>query len=232
MKRYLTLGLAVILTAIVAISSTPLKANAQSAGLVSSIFSKMDRNRRDLRSMRAGISMEKYNAQLKDSDKQTGTVIYLPGAGQNAYVRIDWQRPQQETLAVAEGKYTLLRPRLKMAYVGEANSNRNKVSSVLGFGLDASKSQLASAYDTQNVYVETLWGGVQTTHIKLVPKGGARYSYAEMWVDDNGMPVQTKVVEKNGDSTTVRLMNVQRNAQVSKGEFKVELGADIKKVRG
>jgi outer membrane lipoprotein-sorting protein len=232
MKRYLTLGLAVVLTAIVALSNAPSKASAQSAGLVSSIFSKMERNRRDLRSMRAGISMEKYNAQLKDSDKQTGTVIYLPGAGQNAYVRIDWQRPQQETLAVAEGKYTLLRPRLKMAYVGEANSNRNKVSSVLGFGLDATKSQLSAAYDTQNVYSETLWGGVQTMHVKLVPKGGARYSYAELWVDDNGMPVQTKVVEKNGDATTVRLLNVQRNAQVSKSEFKVELGADIKKVRG
>jgi outer membrane lipoprotein-sorting protein len=232
MKRYLTLGLAVVLSVIVVISSAPTKASAQSAGLVSSIFSKMERNRRDLRSMRASISMEKYNAQLKDSDKQTGTVIYLPGAGKNAYVRIDWQRPQQETLAVADGKYTLLRPRLKMAYVGEANSNRNKVSSVLGFGLDATKSQLAAAYDTQNVYMETLWGGVQTTHVKLVPKGGARYSYAELWVDDNGMPVQTKVVEKNGDATTVRLMNVQRNAQVSKNEFKVDLGADIKKVRG
>lgn len=232
MKRHLTLGLAVVLTAIVAFSVVPPKTNAQSAGLVSSIFSKMERNKRDLRSMRAGISMEKYNAQLKDSDKQTGTVIYLPGAGRNAYVRVDWQRPQQETLAVADGKYTLFRPRLKMAYVGEANSNRNKVSSVLGFGLDATKSQLASAYDTQNVYSETLWGGVQTVHLKLVPKGGARYSYAELWVDDNGMPVQTKVVEKNGDSTTVRLLNVQRNAQVSKNEFKVELGSDIKKVRG
>ena len=232
MKRYLTLGLAIILTAIVAFSVVPPKTNARGSGLVCSIFSEMAHNKRNLRSMRAGISMEKYNAQLKDSDKQTGTVIYLPGAGKNAYVRVDWQRPQQETLAVADGKYTLFRPRLKMAYVGEANSNRNKVSSVLGFGLDATKSQLASAYDTQNVYSETLWGGVQTVHMKLVPKGGARYSYAELWVDDNGMPVQTKVVEKNGDSTTVRLLNVQRNAQVSKNEFKVELGSDIKKVRG
>jgi len=232
MKRYLTLGLAIALTAIVAFSVVPPTTNAQGAGLVSSIFSRMDRNRRDLRSMRASISMEKYNAQLKDSDKQSGTVIYLPGAGKNAFVRVDWQRPQQETLSVADGKYTLFRPRLKMAYVGDANSNRSKASSVLGFGLDATKSQLTSAYDAQNVYDETLWGGVQTTHIKLVPKGGARYSYAELWVDGNGMPVQTKVVEKNGDATTVRLMNVQRNAQVSKNEFKVELGADIKKVRG
>jgi len=234
MKRYLTLGLAVALTAIFVLSSTPRStASAQSAGLVSSIFSKMERNRRDLRSMRAGISMEKYNAQLRDSDKRTGKVIYMPGTGRNSYVRVDWQRPSQETLAVADGQYTLLNQRLKMAYVGDANSNRNKVSGVLGFGLSVTKAQLASAYETpQNVYEETLWGGVQTTHMKLVPKGGARFSYAEVWVDAGGMPVQTKVVEKNGDSTTVRLMDVQRNVNIAKSEFKLDLGSDIKKVRG
>jgi outer membrane lipoprotein-sorting protein len=233
MKRYLTLGLAVVLSVIVAVSTTPRTASAQSAGLVSSIFSKMERNQRDLRSLRAGISMEKYNAQLKDSDKRTGKVIYLPGAGRNSYVRVDWQRPQQETLAVADGKYTLLNPRLKVAYVGDANSNRNKVSGVLGFGMSVTKAQLTSAYETpQNIYEETLWGGVRTTHMKLVPKGAARFSYAELWVDGNGMPVQTKVVEKNGDTTTVRLMDVQRNAQVAKSEFKLDLGSDIKKVRG
>jgi len=233
MKRYLTLGLAVILSAIVAISTAPRTAHAQSAGLVSSIFSKMERNQRDLRSLRAGISMEKYNAQLKDSDKRTGKVIYMPGAGRNSYMRVDWQRPQQETLAVSDGKYTLLNPRLKVAYVGDANSNRNKVSGVLGFGMSVTKSQLTSAYETpQNIYDETLWGGVRTTHMKLVPKGNARFSYAELWVDGNGMPVQTKVVEKNGDTTTVRLMDVQRNAQVAKSEFKIDLGSDIKKVRG
>jgi outer membrane lipoprotein-sorting protein len=233
MKKYLTLGLAVVLSAIVAVSTTPRTVNAQSAGLVSSIFSKMERNRQDLRSLRAGISMEKYNAQLRDSDKRTGKVIYMPGAGRNSYVRVDWQRPSQETLAVSDGQYTLLNPRLKMAYVGDANSNRNKVSGVLGFGLSVSKAQLASAYETpQNVYEETLWGGVRTTHMKLIPKGGARFSYAEVWVDGGGMPVQTKVVEKNGDATTVRLMDVQRNVQIAKSEFKLDLGSDIKKVRG
>ena len=232
MKRHLSLGLAIVLSAIIAISSIPLKASAQSAGLVSSIFSKMERNGRDLRSMRAGISMEKYSAQLRDSDKRTGKVIYMPGAGRNSFVRVDWQRPQVENFAVVDGKYTLLNPRLKVAYVGDANSNNGKVNSVLGFGLNASKSHLASTHDTQGVYEETLWGGVRTTHMKLVPKGAARYSYTEIWVDASGMPVQTKVVEKNGDSTTVRLLDVQRNAPVAKSEFKIDLGSDIKKVRG
>lgn len=231
MKKNLTVGLAIFFAAVVALSSTP-KVNAQGAGLVSSIFNKMERNRRDLRSMRASISMEKYNAQIRDSDKRSGTVAYIPGAGRDSFVRVDWRSPVQEILAVAGGEYTLFSPRRKMAWVGSTNSKNAKVSGVLGFGLDASSAQMKSAYDYKDVYNETLWGGVATTHITLVPKGASNHKYSEIWVDGAGMPVQTKVVEKNGDSTTVRLMDIQRNVAVSKDEFKINLGSDVKKVRG
>lgn len=231
MKKNLTVGLALFFAAVVALSSAP-KVNAQGAGLVSSIFNKMERNRRDLRSMRASISMEKWNDQLKAGDKRTGTVAYIPGAGRASFVRVDWRTPVQEILAVAGGEYTLFSPRRKMAWVGSTNSKNAKVSGVMGFGLDASTAQMKSAYDYKDVYNETLWGGVATTHITLVPKGASSHKYSEIWVDGSGMPVQTKVVEKNGDSTTVRLMDIQRNVAVSKDEFKINLGSDVKKVRG
>jgi outer membrane lipoprotein-sorting protein len=231
MKKFFALGVALLLTAIVALTTvSPVK--AQGAGLVSSIFNKMERNRRDLKSLRAGISMEKYNAQIKESDKRTGTVLYMPGAGRNASVRVDWKSPVQEILAVADGEYTLFSPRRSSAWVGNTSSKNAKVSSVLGFGLNASAAQLKSSFDVQDVHDETLWGGVATYHMKLVPKGGANFQYEEIWVDGTGMPVQTKVVEKNGDSTTVRLMNVERNAKVAKSDFKLDLGSDVKKLRG
>ena len=230
MKKFLTLGLAVIIT-LVATATAPPPASAQSAGLVSSIINRMERNRRDLRSLRSSISMEKYDARIKDTDKRVGTLLYIPGTGKSQAVRVDWRSPQ-ETLAVVDGEYTLLRQRMKLAYKGNANSSQNKVSGVLGFGMNVSQAQLKAAYDTQYLGEESLWGGVQTSHLKLVPKGKAGYSYAEVWVDGSGMPVQTKVVEKNGDATTVRLMDVQRNVQLSKGDFKLELGSDIKIVRG
>ncbi len=226
------MALAVILT-LVATATAPSSASAQSAGLVSSIVNRMERNRRDLRSLRASVSMDKYDAQIKDSDKRTGTLLYLPGAGTAQAVRVDWRSPQ-ETLAVVDGKYTLFRPRMKMAYVGDANSagKNGKVNSVLGFGLNVSQAQLKTSFEPTYLGEETLWGGVQTSHLKLVPTGKASYSYAEIWVDGTGMPIQTKVIEKNGDATTVRLMDVQRNVSISKNEFKLDLGADIKKVRG
>ncbi len=235
MKKFVRLGL--LATALLAIALplaiAPPRANAQGAGLVSSIINRMERNRRDLRSLRAGIIMEKFNSQIGDKDNYFGDVIYLPGTGSNSSVRVDWQKPQLETLAVTDGKYTLFRPRLKMAYVGDANSSRGKVSGVLGFSLNVSRQQLSSNFEPPQYLGEgILYGDLHVTHLRLVPKGKASYKYAEIWVDGSGMPVQTKVVERNDDSTTVRLTNVQRNAPISSAEFRLQLPADVKKVRG
>lgn len=205
--------------------------NAQGAGLVSSIINRMERNRSSLRSLRAGISMDKYNAQIRDSDRYQGSVIYMPGSGANSSVRVDWQSPQRETLSVTDGKYMLYRQRLNMVYEGSANSSRNKVSGVLGFGLNISRQQLVSKFEAQYMGEETLHGGVRTSHLMLIPKGGAGYRHAEIWVDSDGMPVQTKVVEKNDDATTIRLLDVQRNARLSNDEFKLQLAGDVKRVR-
>jgi len=192
----------------------------------------MERNKRDLKSLRAGISMEKYDAHLRDSDKRGGQVLYVPGQGRNAYVRIDWQYPAKETLAVADGQYTLFRPRLSMAYKGSAASSRAKAGGIFDF-LNMSGQQIRTRFEPlQDIYEENLWGGVHTTHIKLVPKGGASYKYAEVWIDGSGMPVQTKVVEKNDDATTVRLTNVERNAGISLDQFKLQLDGSVKIVKG
>jgi outer membrane lipoprotein-sorting protein len=227
MKRLVPLGLAVALLLGIAVTSPTTKVKAQGAGLVSSLLNRMERNGKSLKSLRASVDMVKYNAQIGDEDKYKGVVLYVPAVGRNAYVRIDWSFPQRETLAVADGKFTLFRPRLKMAYQGKAGTGRGKSSVAFDF-LNMSRAQLAARYDVQPMGEETLWGGVSTSHVKLVPKGGASFKYAEAWIDAGGMPVQTKVVERNDDSTTVRLTNMQRNANIPLEEFFLKLDSNIK----
>jgi outer membrane lipoprotein-sorting protein len=227
MKRLVPLGLAVALLLGVCVSSPTTDVKAQGAGFVSSLLNRMERNRQSLKSLRASVDMVKYNAQIGDEDKYKGVVLYVPAAGRNAYVRVDWSSPQKETLAVADGKFTLFRPRLNMAYQGKAGTGRGKSGIAFEF-LNMSRQQLASRYDVQAMGEETLWGGVSTSHVKLVPKGGANFKYAEAWIDAQGMPVQTKVIEKNDDSTTVRLTNMQRNANIPLEEFFLKLDGKIK----
>jgi outer membrane lipoprotein-sorting protein len=84
----------------------------------------------------------------------------------------------------------------------------------------------------QDVREESLWGNVSTIHLTLVPKGNASYKYAEIWVDSAGMPVQTKIVERNGDATTMRLSEMERNAKVSSGDFDLKLDSNVKIIKG
>src|SRR2546421_12774064 len=55
--------IALLLTALIVI---PLRAANAQAGLVSSLLTKMERQRQSLKTLSADISMEKYNSQLRD----------------------------------------------------------------------------------------------------------------------------------------------------------------------
>ncbi|HEX3558080.1 MAG TPA: outer-membrane lipoprotein carrier protein LolA [Pyrinomonadaceae bacterium] len=234
MKKFFAFALAALMLAS-PLAIAPRTAQAQGPGLVSSILNKMERNRRDLHSLRSALTMQKYNAQLKDYDMYYGDVQYVAAKGGNANVRVDWKRPAVELLAVKDGLYTLYRPRLNTAYQGSARSasKNNKVNSVLGFSLSVSGAQLKSQFSVELAGEGTLYdGGPHVWMLKLTPRGNAGYQFAEVWVDDSGMPVQTRVTEKNGDSTLVRLTDIQRNANVPSDAFDISLPSGVKIIKG
>jgi outer membrane lipoprotein-sorting protein len=227
MKRLLT----IVLTTVASIP--PPQAHGQSAGLVSSVVSKIQRNHETLKTLRASISMAKYDARLREEDKYYGAVLYMPGVvARNAFVRLEWSKPQHEILAVANGKYTLYRERLNTVYVGSAGRGAGQDSEIFSM-LSMSTNELQNKFQPfEDVREETLWGGVSTTHLKLVPIKALSFKYAEVWVDSTGMPVQTKIVEKNDDATTVRLNNVEKNARLSVTDFAVKYDPSAKIIKG
>lgn len=234
MKRLIPLSLVAVMMASTFAMVSPTTTHGQGAGLVSSVLNRMERNRQNLKSLRATISMEKYNSQLRNAERYDGVILYAPAGAREASVRLEWRSPQHEILAVSEGKYTLFRPRLRMAYRGSSGSETvKKGSGGLLSLVYMSRQELETRFQpVQDVREETLWGGVSTIHLTLTPKGNASFKYAEIWVDSSGMPVQTKIVEKNDDATTVRLTGLERNIRINSDEFKLSLDSDVKIVKG
>ena len=231
MKRLVSSGLmiALIVSAFAVVSPT---ANGQGAGLVSSVLSRMEKNRQNLKSLRAGINVVKYNSQLGVEDKYRGIVIYMPTGGRQAAVRIDWTSPRKEVLAVNNNKYTIFRPALNVAYTGDSRKMKDNKAGGLMEMMNMSRGQLEARFQpVKDVREETLWGGVGTIHLTLVPKGNAGYKYAEVWIDGNGMPVQTKIIEKNDDSTTMRLTNLEKNQKINSSDFDVKIDSNVKIVK-
>ncbi len=235
MKKIFTLSLVsgLLLTALLIQTPTPVR--AQGPGFVSALFSKMEKNQRSLKSLRANIGMVRYNAQLRDEDKYQGFVLYIPGAAgsASAFVKLEWTQPQHEILSVMNGNYSLYRPRIKQVIEGRTGGIKSARDGDVLALMNMSATQLRTRFgELQDLRDETLWGGVHTTHFKAISKAAASYKYIEVWVDDSGMPVQTKMVEKNDDSTTMRLTNVEKNQTIPLDQFKQRLDADVKHVKG
>ena len=232
MKRLISSGLVVAFILSV-LMVAPTTTNGQGAGLLSAVLNRMEKNRQSLKTLRANISVVKYNSQLGAEDKYSGVVLYMPGAGRQASVRIDWTSPRHEVLAVTNNKYTIFRPTLKVAYTGDSRKmgKENRAGGLMEM-MSMSRQQLEARFQpVKDVREETLWGGVGTIHLTLVPKGSAAYKYAEVWIDSAGMPVQAKIVEKNDDSTTMRLTALEKNQKISQSDFDIKLDSSVKIVK-
>ncbi len=195
------------------------------------ILRRMETHAKALSSLQSGVMMTKHDSVLNISDTQTGTVNYLPGKGRNIYLRIDWTSPSPETLVVANGNYVVYRPKLKQAITGKtADAEKEQRSgNALGF-MSMSRSELKKNYQIQYLGVEKI-SGVDMWRLKLNPKTRTSYKYAELWADGNGMPIQSTIVENNGDSTTIRLSNIKKNVTLNGSKFKLNLPKDTKIIR-
>ncbi len=234
MKKIFSISLLIGLLLTALASPATSTVNAQGAGLWSAALTRLARNNQSLKTLRANISMWKYNAQLREEDRYQGVVLYIPGpAGSStSFVRLEWTQPQHEVLAVAYGEYQLYRPRLRTVLEGKTRSMPSKDGDVLAL-MNMSATQLRTRFgDPQDMREETLGGGVWTQHFRVTPKAAASYKYIEVWIDKEGMPVQTKMVEKNDDATTVRLTNIEKNQPISPGDFKLQLDGNVKHVKG
>jgi outer membrane lipoprotein-sorting protein len=209
------------------------RTDAQTAGMMSSLISRMQRSSQNLKTLRANINMWKYNSQLREEESYSGVVRYVPVQRGDAFVYLEWTKPQHEFLVSANGNYSLYRPRLGIVYEGKTNSMRNRSDSDVLSLLSMSSAQLRARFgEFQDMTKETLGGGVATTHFKATPKGPANYRHIEVWIDEEGMPVQTKMVEKNDDATTIRLTNLEKNQTIPSSDFKLSLPANVKHVKG
>ena len=226
---------AFVACAFIFVATTNVSAQAD-PGKVRELYNRMSANQKSMRSLISRVRMENYNPQTKETDKKDGVVKYLPAGAKSANIRIDWKAPQEEYLSVVDGSYKLFRPRLKQVYVGKTKEvqRQQSVGNSLSF-VNMTGAQLKQNFDAKWLSdSEAVADGTFAYKMKLTPKTAASYNFAEIWVNEAGMPVQVKIYEKNGDTSTILLYEVQKNAKVSKGDLKIDniIPKGTKEVKG
>lgn len=232
MKSFTKLGFAAFAVIMFFNALAVIETKAQ-AGPLNEILKRMEAHRSTLTSLKTDIKMVKTNTQLGESDTTEGTATYLPAKGRDALIRIDWTKPVEETLSVANKKYILYTPRRNQAITGNASQAKGsgKANNLFAF-INMSKAELKANYDIKYLGEEKVDGTVSTWHLQLTPKTKSAFTTADLWVDGNGMPIQVKVTETNKDTTTVLLSKMKKNESVNASIFKLNLPKGTKIVQG
>jgi outer membrane lipoprotein-sorting protein len=230
MNKVLRIGIIAICLGFIFSSISVSEAKAQN--ILGEILSRMDKYNKSLQSLKADVTMVKYNPQLNVSDTTVGTTSYLPKtAKRSLYARIDWTKPVEEQISVIGDSYELYRPRLNQVIYGKTQKAQGspKAGNLLSF-MNMSKEQLKANYDVVYIGEEQIQGAVKTWHIQLTPKVQSGYKFADMWIDGDGTPRQAKVTEKNNDTTTLLISNIQKNVTLSASLFKLNYPKSVKRV--
>ena len=218
----------VIFSAITIILFFGAVSETRAQGALRDVYSRMDKAYKGLASMKAKVKMEKKDAQLGEIDTYEGKVIYVPKKGKDANIKVEWEKPSRESLVVKDGKYLLYKHSTNQALTGSVSDAKgsSKTDSSLAF-LNMNTKQLKANYDVQLAAEEKVASGEGAWHLLLKPKGKSRYKLAELWVNTDGYPVQTRLIENNNDSTTVLLSSLEPNSKVDMAEFKLSLPKDV-----
>jgi outer membrane lipoprotein-sorting protein len=233
MNRFLRFGLSAVCLALFLSVFAVAETNAQN--ILNEVLNRMDNNYKSLTSLNSNLKMVKFNPQIGVGDTYEGTVKFLPKTPSRVmYARIDWNTPMVENIAIIGDAYKLYRPSMKQAIVGKVSSVQkgNKVpGGVLAF-LSMSKTQMKANYVVMYVDRETVAGGTETWHIQLTPRNPTTYKLADLWVDKDGMPVQSTVTENNGDTTTIHISGFRKNETIKGSVFELAIPKNVKIVRG
>jgi outer membrane lipoprotein-sorting protein len=225
MRDFLRYGLTVITLAFVL--------SALAACDDKEILKRMEAHSKSLKSLRADITMERYNVQLAETDVSKGKLLYLPpGKGTEMAARVDWLSPTQESAAVVNKQFVVYRPRLKQAYTG--TTDQREIAAALNEGLaflNVSQDNLKTDYNIRILGREKMSDGIKAFHLEFTPKVRKRYKTLELWADNKGTPVLIKVTENNNDTIKILFSNVEKNVALDAGAFKINLPKGTKLIR-
>ena len=199
--------------------------------VISEILRRIDLHRISLKTLKAQATMTTHSAQSNTTDTLNGSVNFLaPDGSRRHYLRVDWSKPD-ETFVMIDENFQVYRPRLNTVYEGEVGpATGDGMSQALAF-MTMSREQIESNYIVVSLGEGQTTGGVRCWRLELTPKTQPRYRSAEIWVDTDGMPRQAKINKQNGDSATVLLSNIVKNAIVDANVFRLQMPPNVKRIR-
>jgi outer membrane lipoprotein-sorting protein len=201
----------------IAVPLTALSTAGWAADDLAAVFARIDKAAPGFKGFSADIRKVKHTPIVPDDDIQTGTAVVRRAKPHELQMRIDFNPPDKQTVAVDGTKVEIYYPSNNTIQpVGLGKSTKPMLEQVLMLGWGSTSAELKGAYDISYGGSSETSAGQKADLLILVPKDKDLLKYIpkfELWVapdgPNSGVAIQVKVHEKGGDYSTATYSNMK-----------------------
>jgi outer membrane lipoprotein-sorting protein len=198
--------------------------SAHAADSLDAVYARIDQASKTFKGLTADITNTAYTAVVDSKEVQTGTIKLLP-TKDGTHVLMS----RQDGMVLSFNGHKGREYNPKTNVVDEKDFAQGVVNQYLQLGFGATSAQLKATYDISYVGAEQI-GNQQTSHITLIPKSPEMrrdMKQAELWIGENGLAVQQKIVRPDGDYQLYTYSHTTLGAMPEK-DLEIKLRSDTK----
>lgn len=218
--------------AIVALAAGVLVSSAAPAGDsdLQSVFARIDKAATAFKGLTADLKRVSHTELVNANETDEGTIAVKRFKPEDTRILINFTSPEPKRISIGGGKGQVYTPRANEVQVADIKKHRDLINAVLLLGFGASSVDLQAAYTVRYGGSETL-NGAPVTRIELVPKNEEilhSIKKCELWIGENGIPVQQKFYEPGGDYQVATYSHIALNLNLPDSAVRLELPKGVK----
>ncbi len=198
---------------------------------LNAVLGRMDRAARDFRSMTAAVRRVSHMAAINEDTVDTGTMMLKRAHPRDIRMLIDLTTPDPKTVLVEGRKAQIYYPKIQTVQEFDLGKNKALLDQFFLLGFGSTRAELESAYTMRALGPETI-NGQKTSRLELIPKSADVLQHLkklEVWIGENGYPVQQKFFLPGGDYSLVTYSDVKINPELPDSAMKLHLPKGVKR---
>jgi outer membrane lipoprotein-sorting protein len=205
---------------------------AKPAGDADAVLDRIDKAAATFRSMSAELRRVQHTAAVPDEDDvDSGTILLKRGHRRDMRMLIDLSVPDPKSVAFADHTVEIYYPKMQTVDQFDVSKFKELLEQFFMLGFGTSRAELQASYNLRLVGPDTV-GGQKTELLELIPKSKEvlqHLSKLEMWVAENGYPLQQKFYLKAGDYQLATYSDVKINPDLPDSALKLKLPKNVKR---
>lgn len=203
--------------------------SAFSQSVLIEILKRQEAHSKSLKSLQGEISITKSFEGKSEVFYKSGTFYFLPS--QSYALNIEIAEPKKEIFSMYKNEYVFYQTNPSpiflddrtIAYQGKLTNSQKNTFILFSLLQNFSRKELRTNYDIVYTGEEKTVNGTSAWHLFLKPKTNGQIKKLDVWIDGNGMPIQSKMLDAFGALTTIVLNDFKKNSVISADKFAVRI---------